>query len=95
MIKVVAKGYVKAGEVEKFKEYAAELVKESKKEEENISYGLYQDTSNPQILTFIEEWKDQAALDQHMKTPHFVRIFAELGKLQEKETDINIYNLAI
>ncbi|MFT8312915.1 MAG: putative quinol monooxygenase [Clostridium sp.] len=95
MIKVVAKGYVKAGEVDKFKEVASGLVEESRKEEENISYGLYQDASNEQILTFIEEWKDQAALDKHMKTSHFVNAMGELSKLQEKDMDINIYNLAI
>lgn len=95
VIKVVAKGYVRLSEVEKFKEIAAELVQESRKEKENISYGLYQETTNPQILTFIEEWEDQATLDKHMKTPHFTKILPELAKLQEQETDINIYTLTV
>ena len=95
MIKVIAKGYIKSGEANKFKEIASELVKESRKEEENISYGLYQDANNEQILTFIEEWKDQAALDKHMKTSHFVNAMGELAKLQEKDMDINIYNSCI
>lgn len=95
MIKVVAKGYIKPGEIDKFKEVASELVKESRKEEENISYGLYQDANNEQILTFIEEWKNQAALDKHMKTAHFLSAMTELVKLQEKDMDINIYNNCI
>lgn len=92
MLKVVAKSYVKLSETEKFKELASELIKESRKEEANISYGLYEDTNNKQILTFIEEWKDKDSLDQHMKSSHFVRIIPELAKLQEKDMDINIYN---
>ncbi|AJA49938.1 hypothetical protein CPAST_c39000 [Clostridium pasteurianum DSM 525 = ATCC 6013] len=95
MIKVIAKGYIKLGEVDKFKEIASVLVKESRKEEENISYGLYQDANNEQILTFIEEWKDQSALDKHMKTSHFVDSMAKLSKFQEKDMDINIYNSCI
>ncbi|MDF2505543.1 MULTISPECIES: putative quinol monooxygenase [Clostridium] len=95
MIKVIAKGYIKSGEVDKFKEVATELVKESRKEEENISYGLYQDANNDKILTFIEEWQDQAALDKHMKTPHFVNSMSVLAKFQEKDMDINIYNSCI
>lgn len=95
MIKVVAKGFIKAGEVERFKEIASELVKESRNEKENISYGLYQDTNNAQILTFIEEWKDQDALDKHMKTSHFVNAMSQFSQLQEKDMDINIYTLSV
>lgn len=95
MLKVVAKGYIKSGKTEKFKKIASELVDKSRKEEENISYGLYQDTDNNQILTFIEEWKDKAALNKHMKTEHFVRIMAELAKFQEKDMEINIYTNAL
>lgn len=91
MIKVVAKNYVKPEEVEKFKEYAAELIKETLKEEGNISYNLYEDTNNKHILTFIEDWKDNDALDLHMNSVHFKKIVPELSKLQEKDMEINIY----
>jgi len=91
MLKVVAKACVKVGETEKFKKLSSELIRESLKEEANISYNLYEDISNNQILTFIEEWKDKEGLAKHMKSPHFVRIMTELGKLQEKDMDINIY----
>ncbi|AND84710.1 antibiotic biosynthesis monooxygenase [Clostridium tyrobutyricum] len=95
MIKVVAKGYIKSGQTDKFKEIASELIKKSRNEEANISYGLYEDTNNKQILTFMEEWKSKDGLEKHMKTEHFVRIMAELGKLQEKDMDINIYTNAM
>ncbi|ADK15618.1 putative quinol monooxygenase [Clostridium ljungdahlii] len=91
MLKVVAKACVKVGETEKFKKLSSELIRESLKEEANISYNLYEDISNKQILTFIEEWKDKEGLTKHMKSPHFVRIMSELAKIQEKDMDINVY----
>ncbi|OAA89308.1 putative quinol monooxygenase [Clostridium ljungdahlii] len=91
MLKVVAKACVKAGEIEKFKKLSSELITESLKEEANIAYNLYEDISDKQILTFIEEWKDEDGLTRHMKSPHFVRIMAELAKIQEKDMDINVY----
>lgn len=91
MIKVVSKNYVKADKVEKFKELAAELIKESVKEDGCVAYNLYEDVNDSTILTFIEEWKDEAALDFHRNTPHFKRIVPQLAELHEKAKDLNLY----
>lgn len=63
MIKITAKSIVKAGAREPFIAAARELVEKSRAEAGNISYHLYEDMDDPNILTFIEEWKDQAAVD--------------------------------
>lgn len=94
MIRVVAKAKIKKGSIEKFKGYAYKLIEETKKRETNISYNLYQDINNPQIITFIEEWKDEKALEVHSKTPHFIELVPKLRELQENETELNIYKEA-
>lgn len=58
MIKITAKSIVKAGAREEFIATARELVENSRAEAGNISYHLYEDIDDPNILTFIEEWKD-------------------------------------
>lgn len=93
MIKVVAKCIAKKDKIEKFKTTAEDLINKTRQETGNISYGLYQDTDNPQILTFIEEWKDQQALDLHIKSDHFERIVSKLNKLQTTKTKVNVYKL--
>jgi len=91
MITIVAKNTVAADKIDLFKELASELVIESRKESGNISYSLYQDIHNPEILTFIETWKDQAAIDAHNQSPHFIKILPGLRELAAAESDVHLY----
>lgn len=95
MIKVIAKNFIKIDEVGNFEKSAIELIKKTRKEEGNISYALYEDINNKQILTFIEEWENEEALNKHMNSVHFKRIVPEFNKFQEKESEINIYRVRI
>lgn len=91
MITIVAKSVVPADRAGKFKEIAAELVHESRKEDGNIAYSLYQDINDPQVLTFIEVWKDQAAIDTHNRSVHFTTIVPRLGELRTA-SEVNLYS---
>lgn len=35
-----------------------------------LEYGCYEDTQVPGRYVFVERWRDQAALDRHLGTPH-------------------------
>ena len=91
MIKVVAKHFMKADRIHEFLERANELVETSLKEEGCISYGLYQDVKDSEVVTMIEEWKDMAALERHTASEHFKRIVPSLNEFYEKEGEINVY----
>ena len=93
MITIVAKSTVKDGMEEKFKEVVKELISESRKEEACISYNLYEDINNRNILTFIEEWKDENAINHHRETEHYSRIIPELAKYREGKPEINLYKV--
>jgi quinol monooxygenase YgiN len=91
MIKVVAKCKLKPDvKVEEYLRDARELVAETRKEEGCITYALHQDINDPSIITMLEEWVDEEALNQHNKTDHVNRIVPELRKLRES-TEVNIY----
>jgi quinol monooxygenase YgiN len=94
MIKVVAKQFVKAGKLEEFLPVAKTLVEETNKKDAGcIKYEMYQDLSNPLIVTVIEEWESDAALDAHMKSKHFTELIPTIGGFCEKQADINLYKL--
>ena len=90
-IRVVAKNYVKPEKVQEFFGLCKSLVELSLKDEGCIDYGLYQELENSGTLTFLEEWKDEKSLDQHLNSNNFKEIFPLLSEYLEKETEINVY----
>lgn len=95
MLKVVARAVVKPGNEEKFIEAAREMVAKTRAEEGNISYTLVQGVENPALLTFLEEWRDEAALQEHLATEHFTRIVKILGDMQDGPTQLDLYKVVI
>ncbi len=91
MITIVAKSLIKHGKTEEFKILAERLINESRKETGCISYNLYEDSSNCNILTFIEEWENTEAIKAHNSSEHFTSIVPEFGELRESQTEINLY----
>ncbi|WP_078546164.1 putative quinol monooxygenase [Litchfieldia alkalitelluris] len=64
---------------EEFLEKVRDLVKNSQAEEGNISYKLYEETTEQNAFVMLEEWKDKAAIEYHFQTPHFT----EWGKISK------------
>lgn len=94
MIKVVARNIVKKEKVEEFIALAEKLVElTNQKDEGCIHYRLYQDLSDPQILTFIEEWENMDALNKHMAADHFKDMVPKLGTLADGPDDVHLYQL--
>lgn len=93
MIRIVAKNFIKADKVDEFITLAKKLVQETNQNDAGcISYELYQDVSNTQILTIIEQWENKEALEQHMKAKHFTETVDLLKDLMEKPMEGNFYN---
>ncbi|EKN62735.1 hypothetical protein BABA_24986 [Neobacillus bataviensis LMG 21833] len=91
MIRVVAKGRLKPGvRVEDYVILAKELVAETRKEKGCLSYALHEEINDPAILTMIEEWVNEEALEQHNQSVHVLKIVPELRKLRES-IEVNIY----
>ena len=92
MIKVIAKNFVKEDKIGDYIALAHKLVAETNKNDQGcIRYELYQDMENPKILTMIEEWENQNALDKHMAAKHFREIVAVLGEFAERPGEVNVY----
>lgn len=94
MIRVISKSCFYEDKTEEAIKMYKELVEKTRMEEGCISYSLFQDIKDNSILTMIEEWESQDALDKHMKTEHFKRLVPMIGKLR-KSSELNVYKLVI
>ena len=90
MIKIVAKNPVSSENKAKFIETAKELIEKSRKESGCISYNLYESVDG-KYLTFIEEWKNEKAIEDHNNSDHFKSIVPKLGELTSGEMDVVLY----
>ncbi|BBB92491.1 MAG TPA: putative quinol monooxygenase [Methylomusa anaerophila] len=92
MITIVAKQTVKQGKIDSFIAIAKKLVEKTHQSDVGcISYDLFQDSQNSGVLSFIEEWENQEALDKHMASRHFRELFPQLDEFLEKPGEINLY----
>ncbi|KAA6306450.1 putative monooxygenase YcnE [termite gut metagenome] len=64
------------------------IVEETRKEAGNISYGLYENTSDPLKFTFVEVWKSQTAIDAHNASAHFQEFAKKLGGKADLDVSI-------
>lgn len=93
MIVIVAKNFIAEGKTDEFKALTKSLIAASRKEEGCISYSLFENIHDKNILTFIEEWKSEEAIQIHNNSPHFTSIVPLLGPLTEKPSDVNLYEI--
>lgn len=94
MIRIVARTVVQTYQKGEYLRLAKLLITESRKEAGCISYELYEDLHNPNVLTFMEEWSDQAAVDRHMATDHFRTLMSGIRPLCIGEPEIVMYHPA-
>ena len=57
------------------------LVTATRTEPGNLHYMLHEDPKNLGSFFVFEEYKDEAAVDAHMKSPHLAAAFAAVGNL--------------
>ncbi|KAF5046742.1 putative monooxygenase YcnE [anaerobic digester metagenome] len=91
MITIVASGSIQPDRAAELRKLALDLVAGSRNEEGNVSYDFYEDLADPAKFTFIEVWKDQAAIDSHHATPHFQGFVEKAGQLFAGPLSIGLY----
>ena len=91
-VKVVADNYLRADAVDRFIAAAQELIVQTHDKDAGcIAYDLYRDKADPLHLTVIEEWASQEALDAHIASEHFTRLFPEFNAAAAKPGLITVY----
>jgi quinol monooxygenase YgiN len=89
---ISARFFIKADKVADFVASAKTVIEQSRAEEGNVSYSLFQDPEDATKFLFFEVWKNQAAIDTHFATAHFIK-FSETAKdLISQPADITVYD---
>ena len=90
---IIAKVEIKSDMTEEFVDGTVDLIEKSREEEGCISYSLYGDTEDAAKYVFVEEWKDQAAIDFHFDTDHFKNFGKLLDNVGAGPADIKIFDV--
>lgn len=83
MIRVVARGVFRPGTVEQALQIYMQLAAQSRLEEGCLEYVVCRDMADQQVLTVLESWRSEQALQAHMVSPHFTRLVPRLAELRE------------
>ena len=67
------------------------LIENSKAEEGNVDYNLYENTSEDSLM-FVEQWNSIETLQKHMQTDHFIKFGQNIAELVACELEINVFN---
>jgi quinol monooxygenase YgiN len=90
MISVIAKLPVKPDKVDEAVEAIKALMTDVAKEEGTLLYTLCKAKETPNVLVFMERYKDNDALKFHSSTPHFKAFSGKLRDFLEGKPDISI-----
>jgi quinol monooxygenase YgiN len=59
-----------------------------------LNYGYYSEVVDGLSFVAVEEWRDQAALEEHLRTPHVARLVAALPELGDGRPAIQVHQVA-
>ncbi len=58
-----------------------------------ISMRFYQDTNDPESMVLLEEWKDWASIENHIRSDSY-RSILELMELSSEQPEIKFYSIS-
>ena len=94
MILVIGSLTAQAGRYEEALALSQEHVARSRAEPGCVAHAVHRDTENPNRLVFVEEWLDQASLQQHFKVPASRAFAKALGELASQPPTLAMYEAA-
>lgn len=93
-MKIIAKVTVKAEKCADFTEAAREIIEKSNLEAGCTSYQLYQDPYDTTKFVFVEEYKNQAAVDAHFAAEYFQAFGTKIGDMVAGAPEIKVVTVA-
>lgn len=88
MITIIAQFNVKEDMTEQFIKSAIDLTRASRKERGCLSYRVLHERANHSRFTFIEEWLNDAATEQHNNSAHFKLFLKNTENMLNEEIKI-------
>lgn len=80
-VHVVARITAKPGAETAVRELLLTLIEPTRREAGCISYRLLENLDAPAEFVFVEEWRDDSAIDAHLATPHLLHVVTQSQSL--------------
>ena len=94
MVIVVARFRPRAERLDDFVALLREVQAASRADDGCLNYGYYAEVADPLHYVAVEEWRDMAALEAHLRTPHVARLIAALPEFADGPLDIAAHTVA-
>jgi quinol monooxygenase YgiN len=91
---ILAKLQAKEGRLAGLRAACLKMLDPSRAEPGCISYAFSESIENPGEITFFEEWQDQAAIDSHFSTDHFLAFGPAIEEDLQDPPAVTIYDVA-
>src|SRR5688572_4030272 len=92
-IRCVARVVAIPERVEELRTLLMKLLVPTREEPGCLRYDLLQNLQDPTDFTFVEEWRDEAAVAAHMTRPHVREVLAHVPQLLRAAPDIRTYRV--
>lgn len=89
---VLARVKAKAEKLQQVEKTLAGLIGPTRQEPGCISYTLHQSNDDPCVFVFVEVWRSQADLDEHLQKPYLQAFVAEAGELLAEPLDVTLWH---
>lgn len=66
----------------------------SRQEAGCINYALFEDTEDRNRFMVVEEWRDDAALQEHFRTPHIAKFMASINGAVTEPPEVSFHEIA-
>jgi len=91
-LQVIAHLTAKPGKEEELHELLQSMIPPTRAEAGCVMYVLWRDPENPAHFAFVEEWTSEAALDEHLATPHLTDALGRFEDLLAGPPQIGRYD---
>lgn len=93
-LKVIARIKARPEKIDELRALLGGLVEPTRAEPGCLRYELLHNTADPTDFTFVEEWRDDAALESHFSTAHIKAALARFNELAAEPLDLRRYRAA-
>jgi quinol monooxygenase YgiN len=92
-VHVLARFVARPGKEDALRAVLSSMIAPTRRELQCYQYDLLVDANDPRQFCFVERWDGNAALEEHLETPHVKAALAQLEELVESPPEIRRYTL--
>jgi quinol monooxygenase YgiN len=94
MVLVIARVRCSPDRREEVEGLLREVQEASRRDDGCLNYGYYSSIDDPESFVAVEEWRDDEALEAHLRQPHVARLVEALPGFAVGRPEITVHRIA-